>query len=168
MRGTFLAGIFLEPRPGFEWVTVTKLTQNAWRHIFVTRCHIPDSMWCCQVSKRFFLTFPWDCHIFWNWHNLTISSLCHIRKNFAVDFCIFTSARCRVWVGCNRGSHGASGGCGGVRWGDWIAVWYFWCASQGWGNIHTTTHCSTLQHTATHCNTRCSVQCKYGFLPFLL
>ena len=33
--GSFLAGIFPEPRPGFGWVTGTKLTKDDGRHIFV-------------------------------------------------------------------------------------------------------------------------------------
>jgi len=34
--------MFSEPRPGFEWVTGTKLTKNEGRHIFVTIFNLFD------------------------------------------------------------------------------------------------------------------------------
>jgi len=41
--GSILAEIFLERRPGFGWVTVTKLTKNVWR--FRHKCRVPGSIW---------------------------------------------------------------------------------------------------------------------------
>ena len=46
------------PRPGFDWMTLTKLTKNERRHIFVTKRHISGSMWHCQVSGKINLALP--------------------------------------------------------------------------------------------------------------
>ena len=76
-----------------------------------------------RFRKGFFQTFPGNCQIFLElaqFDNFVTWS--HGRKQFAVDLCIFTSASCRAWRGCSRGGRGAGGGCGGVRWGNWIAV----------------------------------------------
>ena len=62
--GSFLAEIFPEPRPGFEWVTGTKLTKSVEWHIFVTKRHIPCSMGRCQVSTKLFFSSSNKCYVF--------------------------------------------------------------------------------------------------------
>jgi len=62
--GSFLAKIFPEPRPGFEWVTGTKLTKSEWWRIFVTKRHIPGSMGHCQVAKKKKFSSSNKCYVF--------------------------------------------------------------------------------------------------------
>ena len=61
----------------WTWVWVRDGDEMMWSHIFVTFCHIPGSMWRCQVSKKFFLVLPKTIFLELG-TNVTISSHRHI------------------------------------------------------------------------------------------
>jgi len=55
-----------------NWIELNELStkfskQKMWRHILVTKRHIPGSMWRCQVSKKLFLMLPKMWPFSWNW-----------------------------------------------------------------------------------------------------